>query len=121
MTDHLPPTTTSADLAEPCAEIVITAEDQGWLAGFARSLVESRLAACVHVISEVRAIYRWDGAVHDEAQSRLAVHTRSSLVSAIVARADTEHPDLVPCVIAIPIVGGHPAYLRWIHEETIDR
>jgi periplasmic divalent cation tolerance protein len=24
----------------------------------------------------------------------------------------------VPCVIALPLVDGNPAYLRWIAEET---
>ena len=37
---------------------------------------------------------------------------------AIVARAEQLHPYDVPCVIALPLVGGNPAYLRWIAEET---
>ena len=30
---------------------------------------------------------------------------------AIVARTDELHPYDVPCVIALPLVGGNPAYL----------
>ncbi|HWH99901.1 MAG TPA: hypothetical protein VNT27_06200 [Propionibacteriaceae bacterium] len=26
--------------------------------------------------------------------------------------------DDLPCVIATPLVNGHPAYLRWIIDET---
>ncbi len=113
MTDH-------GASPDPCCEIVITADDSDWLAVFARTLVDERLAACAHVIADIRAIYRWAGSVHDDAQSRIAVHSRTSLVPAILARADAEHPDLVPCVIVLPIISGHPAYLRWIHEETVD-
>ncbi|MEJ7562856.1 MAG: divalent-cation tolerance protein CutA [Ilumatobacteraceae bacterium] len=108
------------DTSDGCCEVVITAADGMWLDEFAQRLVDERLAACVHSHVGIRAIYRWDGAVHDDPQFRAAVHTRASLVPAIVALADAEHPDDVPCVIALPLVGGHPAYLRWIVDETID-
>jgi periplasmic divalent cation tolerance protein len=94
------------------------AGDVEWLADFTRTLVEERLAACGHHIAAVRSVYRWDGAVHDEAEARVALHTRRSLVDAIVARAGELHPYDVPCVIALPLVGGNPDYLRWIAEET---
>lgn len=103
-----------------CVEVVITAEDADWLAGFTRSLVGDRLAACGHHIAAMRAIYRWDGELHDDPQARVALHTRSELVPEIVARADREHADDVPCVIALPLTGGHPEYLKWVVAETRD-
>ncbi|MGY1749642.1 divalent-cation tolerance protein CutA [Modestobacter sp. SYSU DS0511] len=104
--------------AEELVEVVVTAEDGEWLAGWARALVEDRLAACGHVQPGVRAVYRWDGAVHDDQQARVALHTRLSLVGEITARADVEHPDEVPCVIALPLRGGHPDYWTWVVAET---
>ena len=101
-----------------CVEVVITAESSEWLADFTRSLVEDRLAACGHTITPIRAIYRWDGEIHDEPQARVGVHTRTSLVEAIVARANREHPDDIPCVIALPIADGHAGYLNWVYAET---
>jgi periplasmic divalent cation tolerance protein len=103
---------------EECCEVVVTAGDPDWLAGFTRTLVEERLAACGHQVGAIRSVYRWQGAVHDEPEARVALHTRRSLVPAIVARADALHPYEVPCVIALPLVGGNPAYLRWVAEET---
>ena len=103
---------------EECCEVVVTAADADWLAGFTRTLVEERLVACGHVTGPIRSIYRWQGAVHDEPEARVALHTRRSLVPAIVARAEQLHPYEVPCVIALPLVGGNPAYLRWIADET---
>jgi periplasmic divalent cation tolerance protein len=105
---------------EECCEVVVTAADADWLAGFTRTLVEERLAACGHVQGAVRSIYRWDGAVQDEAEARVGLHTRRSLVPVIVARTDELHPYDVPCVIAMPLVGGNAAYLRWIAEQTRD-
>ncbi|GAA2528158.1 divalent-cation tolerance protein CutA [Winogradskya humida] len=102
----------------PVCEVVITAADAEWLAGFTRRLVEDRLAACGHQITPIRSIYRWDNAVHDEAEARVALHTRASLVPEIIARADAEHAYDVPCVLALPITDGNPAYLEWIIQET---
>jgi periplasmic divalent cation tolerance protein len=101
-------------------EVVVTADDAEWLAGFTRTLVEEGLAACGQVAREVRSIYRWQGGVHDETEARVALHTRRSLVPAIVARADEVHPYDVPCVIALPLVGGNPIYLEWLAAETRD-
>ena len=103
---------------EECCEVVVTAEDADWLAAFTRTLVEERLAACGHNLLAIRSVYRWQGAVHDEPEARVALHTRRSLVPAIVARTAELHPYDVPCVIAVPLVGGNPDYLRWIAEET---
>jgi periplasmic divalent cation tolerance protein len=105
------------DSAEFC-EVVVTAADADWLAGFTRTLVEERLAACGHTVREIRSIYRWEGAVRDQAEARVALHTRRSLVPAIVARTEELHPYDVPCVIALPLVEGNPAYLDWLAAET---
>ena len=105
-------------MAADICEVVITAADADWLAGFTRRLVEDRLAACGHQIAAIRSIYRWDGAVRDDPEARVALHTRTALVDAIVARADAEHPYDVPCVIALPVVAANPAYAEWVRAET---
>ncbi len=105
-------------MAADICEVVITAADADWLARFTRRLVEDRLAACGHQIAAIRSLYRWDGAVQDDPEARVALHTRTALVDAIVARAEAEHPYDVPCVIALPIVAANPAYAEWVRAET---
>jgi periplasmic divalent cation tolerance protein len=99
-------------------EVVITAADPDWLAGFTRRLVADRLAACGQQIAAIRSIYRWDGAVQDDPEARVALHTRTALVDRIVERANAEHPYDVPCVIALPVVAANPAYVEWVLTET---
>ena len=101
---------------QPC-EVVITAPDPDWLADFVRRLVEDRLAAAGH-IHPIRTLYRWAGTIHDETEARAALHTRAGLVPAIIDRTNAEHPYQVPCVVALPIEHGNPAYLDWITEST---
>ncbi len=103
---------------EQCCEIVVTDADAERLVALTRTLVEERLVACGQHVAPIRSVYRWEGAVHDEAEARVALHTRRSLVDAVVARVVELHAYDVPCVLAVPLVGGNPAYLRWIVQET---
>ena len=107
-----------ADMTEEICEVIITAPDPDWLATFTRQLVEDRLAACGHNIHTVRSIYEWDGALHDRTEARVALHTRRSLVAAVTAVTNRDHPYDLPCVIALPVVDGNPDYVTWVLRET---
>jgi len=98
-------------------EVVITASDPDWLAAFVRRLIEDRLCAAGHLIP-MRSLYRWQGVLHDEAETRATLHTRASLVPAIIERTDAEHPYQVPGIVAVPMLASSPAYLAWIAAET---
>lgn len=101
-----------------CVEVVITATSADWLAEFTRSLVDDHVVACGQVIAPTRAIFRRGREIHDEAQARVALHTRATLVPEIVTRADRDHPDGAPGVVALEVTDGDPEYLRWIAQET---
>jgi periplasmic divalent cation tolerance protein len=105
-------------LTEPVCEVIITADDEGWLLAFTRSLVEDRLAACGQILGPIRSIYRWADAVQDETEVRLALHTRESLLPAIIERTKAEHSYDVPCVLALPVQNGNPDYLAWVIAST---
>lgn len=105
-------------MSQPCVEVVVTAPDVDWLVAFTRRLIEDRLVACGHHVAPIRSLYRWHKAIEDEAEARVALHTRASLVDEVVERTTAEHPYEVPCVIALPIAAGNPTYLDWIVTET---
>ena len=105
---------------QPICEVTITAPDAGWLAEFTRKLVEGRLAACGHNVTEIRSIYRWEGQVHDEPEARVMLHTRQSLVPEIIETVRLEHPYEVPCVLSTLITQANPDYHAWVLAETND-
>ena len=84
----------------------------------ARSLVERKLAACVNIVQTVRSVYRWQGAVQDEAESLLIIKTTRSRFDALRAGVLDVHPYSVPEVIALPVVAGHAPYLGWVSQMT---
>lgn len=105
-------------MTEPVCEMIITADNEAWLLNFTRSLVDDRLAACGQLIGPIRSIYRWDDGVQEDTEVRVAVHTRESLVPAIIERTRAEHSYEVPCVLSVPVENGNPDYLAWVIEST---
>ncbi len=83
-----------------------------------RALVEERLAACVNIIPAMQSIYRWQGAIQEDGETVLIAKTTAALVERLAARVCALHTYSVPCVVALPIDGGNPAFLRWIGEES---
>jgi periplasmic divalent cation tolerance protein len=84
----------------------------------ATELVEARLAACAQVTSPIRAIYRWEGQVWNEAEWQIWIKTAADRVDAIVEWLPAHHSGEVPELIVLPITGGWDRYLDWIIEET---
>ncbi|MGN6110934.1 MAG: divalent-cation tolerance protein CutA [Kofleriaceae bacterium] len=86
-------------------------------AEIARTLVEEQLAACVNLVPAIRSIYRWQGAVHDDAEVLAIVKTTAERYDALAARLIELHPYEVPEVIRLPISGGHTPYLEWVVQS----
>jgi periplasmic divalent cation tolerance protein len=99
-------------------EVIVTADNAEGLLSLSRKLVEERLVACGQHITPIRSIYRWEGAVQDDAEIRVAYHTRASLAPALIDRIKQEHPYDVPCILVVPIVDANPDYADWVRKET---
>jgi Uncharacterized protein involved in tolerance to divalent cations len=105
-------------MAEDTCLIYITAPTRDEALKLARLLVEERLAACANVLGEITSVYWWDGRLNQEGEAALIAKTREGLVDALVERVRAVHPYDCPCVVALPVTGGNPAFLDWIVAET---
>ena len=92
-----------------------SAEEAG---AVARDLVESRVAACVNIVPQVRSIYRWKDVVEDATEWLLIIKSRRELLPGIQARLRKIHSYEVPESIALTVIDGLPEYLEWIDAET---
>ena len=100
--------------------VLVTAPGAEEAARIARALVEERLAACGNVVPGLRSIYRWQGAVHEDAEALLVLKTTRDRFEALRARVLALHPYEVPEVVALPVEAGSASYLEWIVRETSD-
>lgn len=84
----------------------------------ASAMVEERLAACANVLPPIRSVYQWQGKIEQDQEIALILKTRAELVDKVTERVKELHSYDCPCVIALPIDGGNPAFLDWIKAET---
>ena len=87
-------------------------------AAFGRSLVDERLAACVHLLPLMDSVYRWEGNIEYETERQIVIKTSRQRVPALWDRVRELHPYEVPEFIVLSITDGNEAYLRWVGEGT---
>ena len=84
----------------------------------ARSLVESRLAACVSVGAPVESLYHWRGKIETALEVPVTGKTQPSRYAEVEAAIRAQHPYELPEIVAVPVVDGLAPYLEWITDET---
>jgi periplasmic divalent cation tolerance protein len=99
--------------------ILVTVNSQEEGQSIARALVDSRLAACVNIISGLRSIYRWKGKIWDEGEFLLLIKTQMALFEQVEGKIKEIHSYEIPEIISIPITQGFGTYLNWLRESTL--
>jgi periplasmic divalent cation tolerance protein len=98
--------------------ILTTLPDQDAARQLARQLVEARLAACVNILAPCASVYRWDGAVREEAEIPLLIKTSAERYAAVETFLLEHHPYELPEIVALPVAQGLSGYLDWVRAET---
>jgi periplasmic divalent cation tolerance protein len=84
----------------------------------AQSIVEARVGACAQVVGPIKSVYWWDGFVQTAQEWQIWIKTTTAQLDALTAHIQANHSYDVPEVVATPIIGGNPAYLEWVTNET---
>ncbi len=98
--------------------VYVTASSLEEAAKIGRTVVEKRLAACANVLGDVRSFYWWDGKVQDDGEVAMILKTTEERIDSLMAEIKALHSYTVPCIVALPIGTGNPAFLEWIGNET---
>ncbi|QDT63266.1 divalent-cation tolerance protein CutA [Calycomorphotria hydatis] len=102
----------------PSTLLYITFSSREEALSVAHTLVKEHLIACGNIIDGVTSVYEWQGEVHEDSELVLLAKTDSNLVEQATARILELHSYDCPCVTAIPIEGGNPAFLQWVNDQT---
>ena len=84
----------------------------------ATELVTRGLAGCVNRIPGLTSTYRWEGELRSGTEVLLLIKTAASRSAELTAELLRLHPYELPEIIAVPVVGGHQAYIDWIRDCT---
>jgi periplasmic divalent cation tolerance protein len=79
----------------------------------ARTLVDERLAACVHVQAPISSTYRWKDAVECETERPLVIKTTRARLQDLETRLRALHPYDLPEFVVLSAEAGE-AYGRWV-------
>jgi periplasmic divalent cation tolerance protein len=99
--------------------VLTTMPDDDRAGSLARTLVDERLAACVHVHAPVSSTYRWKGIVECESERPLVIKTSRSRMAALEARLRGLHPYELPEFVVLSAEAAD-AYGRWVNEGVGD-
>ncbi|MFA6317513.1 MAG: divalent-cation tolerance protein CutA [Elusimicrobiota bacterium] len=85
----------------------------------AKSLVETKLAACVTVVPGSTSFYVWEGKLEETPECVLIIKTRSRGLPILMRHIKEKHSYSTPEIIVLPIVDGDKSYLDWVGANTI--
>lgn len=94
--------------------VYMTAGDPGEAERIGTDLIERRLAACVNIIPGMTSLYRWKGRVEKGTECVVIAKTCAAQWPAFEQAVQKIHSYECPCIVALPVVDGHPPFLRWI-------
>jgi len=84
----------------------------------AHFLVSEKLAACANIFPGMIAVFEWNGATQEGAETAMFVKTRAALAERVTAEIKRQHSYDVPAVAVLEVSGGNASFLNWIAEET---
>lgn len=82
------------------------------------TLVAGGLAACVNILSGMRSIYRWKGAVERAEEAVMIVKTLRRQVPAAREAFRAAHSYETPAFLVIEVPDGDTDYLAWLRAEA---
>jgi periplasmic divalent cation tolerance protein len=99
-------------------QITTTLPDRPSADRIATVLVEERWAACAQVTGPIESTYWWAGELARATEWYCHFKTSGARAAGLRERLRELHPYDTPEIIAVPIVDGDPAYLRWIEASV---
>lgn len=96
----------------------LTCADEADAEHLARTVLGARLAACVNVLPGMRSWYWWEGSITASSEVVLVAKTTRAQQAAFTAAIVAAHRYQVPCVVFVPLSGGHTPFLDWVRREA---
>lgn len=84
----------------------------------ARTLVEERLAACVHIVPGITSVYRWKDRIEHDREQQMVIKTTTDRLQALEWRLRQLHPYELPEFMVLEVSSGSEAYLKWVRDSV---
>ena len=101
--------------------IYMTAGSRDEATKIGKKLVNSKLAACVNILDNMHSIYLWEGEIQDDTEVVIIAKTTEDRVAELIEKVRSMHSYECPCIVSLPVSGGHRPFLDWIAKEVKNR
>lgn len=82
----------------------------------ARKIVETKLAACVQVLPQMKSFYFWDGKIQTDAEHLLLIKTLDEKFNELEKFIQANHSYEVPEIVALAAERVSESYLNWMTD-----
>lgn len=83
---------------------------------FCDKLVKDGLAAGMNIFGPCRSVFSWLGEIRHEDEWIVIAQVSKAVYAKFLAAVLDIHPYKTPCIISLPVEGGHAPFLKWIDE-----
>jgi periplasmic divalent cation tolerance protein len=97
--------------------VLTTMPDDEQAEALARTLVDERLAACVHVHAAMTSVYEWEGRIEVQSERQVVIKTTRARLTDLEERVRALHPYELPEFVTLD-ADGSARYLTWVAEQT---
>jgi periplasmic divalent cation tolerance protein len=99
-------------------QVVTTPAEKKHAEALARSVLDTRLGACVQISGAIESHYWWNSRIETATEWTLTIKTRRDLYKALEKLLLEQHPYDQPEIIATLVVEISPGYLKWLTEQV---
>ncbi len=101
--------------------LYITVPNREEAISLSRELLGEKLIACANIVDHALSLYWWQGEIEQHSEVLIVAKTLASHVERVTERVKKLHSYSCPCVVALPIAGGNPDYIEWLHGEVKEK
>jgi periplasmic divalent cation tolerance protein len=98
--------------------VITTVPDENLAVKITESLLQQRLAACVHRLPTGQSTYWWQGKLESSTEVVLMIKSTQAAYTELETAIQRLHSHEVPEIVAVPVAAGLPTYLKWIADEV---
>ena len=100
--------------------VLVTASSADEATRIAEMLISKQLAACVQILPAMTSIYAWKGEVQRDQENLLLAKSTRVKFDEFEREVRALHSYETPEIIALPIVAGSEAYLKWLANSSLE-
>jgi len=98
--------------------IFCTTPDMESAEDISQKLIESKLAACCNIISNMKSVYFWKNKIQHDQEQLILIKTLASKFTSVQELISAEHPYDLPEIVSVKIADVSKSYLSWITETV---